>query len=538
MLQIYHQWPAFNPWEGGGLPFDPAVGYLSLTAVTTFFLGPQAGLIVMLGIYGLVGAWGFYRLGRNLGLEEPAAWFLAVFGTASPALAMHLAVGHVIFANLMVWPAIFSFLLDAQSDRWAGLKAGLLFALGFNELPYYVMQYGAILIGILWIWHAGRTSGAARWAHARFAFLAVVAAVPFMIPSIVGIWTVARDYARVANTPASYSISELAHWYLTPMTALRDAVYIPSLGGWWGAWEMTCYLGWGALSFFTYGLLRQRRWFHAFALGCFAGCIGNMYHWQPMHWLMTLPLFAPLQSFARLRLFTHVFYTIGVGWGISLAWSGANRRRRWIVGSLASLSLLEVCWVSHAIVRQAHYDYVPPAVVNERGGKFYQLAERRALPPFIDGWPADLSLYNRANIGIVRERAAIDSAFRISSRVKTANDADYVGELSQGGVAVAATYWSPNRIRVEGLNPRLPLTVNFNRGHPWQNFNQELFPNDRIVEFDKPFTVMPDARGNVDLTYQLPHARVAWVAMLACLCGSTFFCLYVHRQDHKGDSSC
>lgn len=514
----YHQWPAHNPWQGGGVPVNPALGYFSVQAIATLLLGAKAGLDAFIVFYLLLGVWGFWRLMMELLPGQPAAAaFTALLGAASPALAFHLAAGHLIFANLFVWPAIFYFTLRAASDRWSGLKAGLLFALGFNELPFYVMQYGGMIVGILWICRLTLVDPKERWSQCRFALLGAASAFPFMIPSLVGIIATASDYARVANTPASFTASELWHAYFFPVTALQNAVYVPTMKGWWGTWEINCYLGVGAASFFLYGLWHQRRWFHTAAAACFIFTLGNLHWWEPMRWLMATPVFASLQSFDRLRLFTQLFFTLGAAWGFGLAWRKTHAARwpRLTLCLMACAAAGEILFVSHAIAGRSHFDYLPPEVKNEYGGAFYQLSHRRGLPGMFEGWPADLALYTRANIGIVAEPAAIDSAFRFTSHVKTADQPDYTGEFSQNGRPVQPVYWSPNRISFVGLNPHAPLRVNLNRGYPWRNFGKPLFPADRIVEFDKPFVVMPDARGRVELNYVFSAQRAGWWIALA-----------------------
>lgn len=510
----YHQWPEFNPWQGGGLPVNPALGWFSIQAAATLLFGPKAGLDVFIICYLLIGLWGFWRLSLDLFPENrAAAAFLATLGTASPALAYHLTAGHLIFANLLVWPAIFSYILRAEKDRWSGLKAGLLFALGFNELPFYVMQYGGVIAGVLWLWRLSRAGAAARRRLGRMAVLGTSVALPFLIPSVVGILRIARDYPRVANTPASFTAAQLLHAYFVPDTRMAAEVFVPTMHSWWGTWEINCYLGIGAACFFAWGLVRRRQWFHMAALGCFLFTIGNLHWWEPMRWLMATPLFASLQSFGRLRLFTYLFFSVGAAWGFVCLWQKTDRWRwrRVLLGLVAAASVAEVAVVSHGIARRSHLAFIPPPVRNAEGGRFYQMSTRRGLPGKFDGWPADLMLYTRANIGIVDEPAAVDlSALRLKSRVRTIGHAGYVGEFSQDGRPVTPAYWSPNRIAFVGLNPAMPLTVNLNRGNPWCDFGRPLFPGDRIVEFQKPFTVKPDARGRVELTYRLPGLGLAW----------------------------
>ena len=195
--------------------------------------------------------------------------------------------------------------------------------------------------------------------------------------------------------------------------------------------------------------------------------------------------------------------------------------------------VVDVARVSVQVARRAHVDLALPAVVNHEGGRFYQQAVRRELPAVFDGWPADLMSYTRANIGIVREPAAIDPNFRLPNLVQTIDDPGYVGEFVQHGRAVSPIFWSPNRIVLRDLDPHEPVRVNFNRGSPWHNFGRPLFPDDAIVEFQKPFVVSPDARGEINLTYVLPGQVAAWWCTLAAFGLSVLFCLYLRQCETK-----
>src|SRR5882724_7534504 len=82
-LKVYHQWPAHNPWQGGGIPDNPAAGYLSVQAVATLLLGAKAGLSAYIFFYIILGVWGFYKLGLALfNHDKTAALFLSLVGTA------------------------------------------------------------------------------------------------------------------------------------------------------------------------------------------------------------------------------------------------------------------------------------------------------------------------------------------------------------------------------------------------------------------------------------------------------------------------
>jgi hypothetical protein len=93
----------------------------------------------------------------------------------------------------------------------------------------------------------------------------------------------------------------------------------------------------------------------------------------------------------------------------------------------------------------------------------------------------------------------------------------YVGEFYQGRQAVRPLYWSPNKILFSGLRPNTPLYINLNPGRAWYNNGRQLFPQYKIVEPDKPFQVMPNSEGRVELTYQYPSQKLGIIGTLLFL---------------------
>jgi len=406
----------------------------------------------------------------------------------------------------------------------------LLFGIAFNETPFYVALYGALILAVGYVGRMLFASPPKRRNLLRFAAYGTAVVLPLVLPLILSVFAVAVDYQRIANTPASFPLRTLIGSYFLPVTSMESSFYVESMRGAWGTWEMNAYLGLGAVAFWMVGLVLHRpRWFHVALAGVFIFTIGNQYWWQPMHWAMLLPPFSSHQSFNRLRLFVQMFFAIGSAWGCAqllCRHPGPSWKRR-VIELAALVAAGEIAVTSYFIVRHSHYAYKLPEVTNARNGDFYQRSYRAPLPAFIDGWPADLARYTRANIGVVAEEAALPSQFRLRSAVKTVDGAGYIGEFTQNGLPVKPDYWSPNRISFSRLEPGTPLLINLNRGSPWHNFGRPLFPDDRIVEFGKPFVISPDANGRVELSYILSGQRSAWGWGVVALGLAVAFCIFV-----------
>jgi hypothetical protein len=530
----YGQWPSHNPWQGGGIPDVLVPGFLSVQSIMTLLLGAKAGLSAFIIVYLILGVVGFYYLGLKLfNQDQKAAFFLSVVGPASSALAFHLTAGHLIFINTLAWPALLCWFISPVNPRSSGIKAGLLYGIIFNESPFYSTLYGTLLVGLFFC--VRMISGSTETRRNSWSFLvhAAVVALPLVLPIILPVAAMAADYQRVANTPATFPLGTLLSSYFEPVTEMKPSFYVASMKGAWGTWEMGAYLGFGAFAFWLAGLVLHRpRWFHAALIGIFIFTVGNEHWWQPMHWLMQIPPFSSHQSFNRLRLFVQMFFAIGAAWGLHqllvrtvLPW------KKHLVFVLTLGAMLEIVLVSRDIVQHSHIAFQPSRAINKHHGAFYQRSHRQAsLPAAFNGWPADLAQHTQANIGIVSELAAIPSQFRRPSAVKTVERADYIGEFVQHGRSVSPRYWSPNRLSFSNLDPAAPLLINLNRGYPWRNFDHPLFPHDRIVEFDKPFLVQPNAEGRVELTYTWKTQRESWGWALAAAAFGLVFCLYSYRH--------
>jgi hypothetical protein len=51
------------------------------------------------------------------------------------------------------------------------------------------------------------------------------------------------------------------------------------------------------------------------------------------------------------------------------------------------------------------------------------------------------------------------------------------------------------------------------------------------VEFEKPFVVMPDATGRVDLNYRVPFRTLTWILSGAAFMALLGLCLVLRRAD-------
>ena len=127
------------------------------------------------------------------------------------------------------------------------------------------------------------------------------------------------------------------------------------------------------------------------------------------------------------------------------------------------------------------------------------------------------SFYANKNLATGEGGAIALNDATIAGRLRSLRGRDevgYIAEFHQDGRAVAPKYWSPNRILLEELDPEKPLNVNMNPGSAWHLNGSPAFPDQKIVELQKPFIVMPDKNGVVELTYHSPGHVVGLIGTI------------------------
>lgn len=192
--------------------------------------------------------------------------------------------------------------------------------------------------------------------------------------------------------------------------------------------------------------------------------------------------------------------------------------------------VLEVLLVSHIIMKSSHVKIAPWASDNP-SNKFQNISSL----PWPEGTPSNirnnLSMVHRAirmNLGWLR---GFGDPYLPGNTARIGLDEPgYIGEFHQNGKSIEPEYWSPNKILFKRLEPGVPLTVNMNPGSPWYCNDKQLFPEYRIVELMKPFEVMPNEDGVVELTYIHPGQRVGIIGTIILLIISAFVVVRLKRS--------
>lgn len=122
----YHQAPLWNPYSCGGEVdlANPQSLVAAPTFLYTLLFGTAVGFKLALLTYYVLALFGMYRLARWLGLAVGPALIAACSYGLSGYLALHLAVGHINFAGVALYPLLIYCFDRAQRELEWILPAG------------------------------------------------------------------------------------------------------------------------------------------------------------------------------------------------------------------------------------------------------------------------------------------------------------------------------------------------------------------------------------------------------------------------------
>ena len=511
----YGQWPGVNPWVEGGQPLISVPGstILSPEGFLVLLFGAFWGLRLSVLVYIIIGFLGAWKLSKIFWPERFLRLIFALYVIANCAVAYHISIGHLCFQNFWYMPWLLYYILQVKEDKWAGLKAGIVFGLAFLSSAIYIVQYAALISAGLfaWLWlKSKREDSRAFWTWILL-FLPICGALVFYRLTII-LFT-AKDFARVSGWQANFDLLSLLKYYLYPYTKLYFLKSIDNLQ--LGTWELSCYVGFVSVVLLGVSLKKGLRWWHAIVFMLIWATLGNDKNYYLMYWILKLPFFSSHTCFMRIRMYIPLFLGICAVCGLSYLWSnwGKHRVRRYIVVLLGVMMVVEVLVVSHQIFKLSSVSFAYVGDYNP-GREFRNIS---ALPSPKDvPWNVTLAYPAiRMNLGWLRGNG--DSHIPANNIRVGYDEAGYIGEYCQNGKAVKPLYWSPNRIVFRNLNPAISLVLNMNPGNAWYSNGVQLFPQYRIVEPTKPFEVIPDAQGTIDLTYRYPGQRLGLLGTVAFL---------------------
>lgn len=528
----YNQWPGHNPWSSGGAPLlgHAAKSLLSIQGLLVLAFGTYWGLRIGVLTYLCIGFIGAWKLSGIWWKDRYIKLIFCFYTIANPAMIFHVSGGHLTFQTFWLMPLAFYFLLRFGQDKWSGLKAAIVLGAAFNESPMYMVQFGMLILGAMYVFlfvsnYRTNSKPLARWAAI---FIPVFLALIFY--RTITTLQIALDYSRVSDWKTHYQWISLLKFYLFPYT--KDMV-IASCKWCATSSEVCSYVGFVAFVLSIASFRKGFRWWHGMIILLVWAGIGNDSYFHIMYWIQKLPTFSSHLCFSRIRVFALLFIAIAATSGLNYLWMKYKNHRskylRYFVLGIGVLMVVEVLTVSHLIMKISHVNYTVPTAKSSVN-KFQNIS---SLPRPANSPGSILITYDaiRMNLGWLR---GYGDSYLPGNTVRIGRDEPgYVGEFHQNGRVAEPVYWSPNRILLKGLDPRIPLVVNMNPGSPWYNNGKQLFPQYRVVEMHEPFEVMPDANGVVELTYRYPGQKLAILGTIFWIIVSVAAVMIFHRNRSK-----
>lgn len=513
----FRQWPGHNPWTTGGVPLlgNPNLSLVSIKGVLVLVFGTFWGLRLGVMVYLFLGFIGAWKLSSIWWKDRFLRLVFGFYSIANPALTYHMTVGHLVFQTFWFMPLSFYYLLRFKEDKWSGLKAAIILGLAFSDSPSYVVQHGLLILVLVLIWLLlanckQNSKPLSRWLAL---FIPILGALTFYRG--VTVLQVAVDFPRIANYRTHFDWNTLYEAYLVPHTD----VSLLSSGWCFTTWEICSYVGITSLLLSLLSLRQGLRWWHAILIVLIWAGIGNDSCFHIMYWIQKIPGFSSHSCFSRIRMFTLLFFGIAATEGLRYTWMRCKNHSIFAIVAMCIGVLMvgEVLLVSHTIMKSSHSKFTFQTKYTT-GNAFQNISSL----PNPDGAPANLLFTYEAirmNLGWLRGYG--DSYLPADSIRKGSDEPGYIAEFHQGGQAMQPTYWSPNRMLFQGLDPNTPLVVNLNPGRAWYSNGVQLFPQYRIVEPSKPFEVMPNSDGVVELTYRYPGQILGLAGTIVLLIIST-----------------
>jgi len=530
IVLAYGQFPWWNPWVRGGVPFfaDPQVAVVSPESLLVLAFGAVVGLKLGLLLYTLIGYEGTRALLRHLLPDDRdrATWF-AVLPALLPALSGHLASGAFSYVSFGLFPWVVLFSLTWRRSRWRalglGVTAGLMLLTNVHYIAMMALTIAAVIVLVTFVRgiREDRT-----WAHLALAGMAVAAVALTRV-----VYTVDYVLGFPQQEGGTYPIA-------VPLTLGLQALFAPLRGVTYTAdapvcreclvWgEVGCYVGVPALVAALVGLRQpgrwRVRWWHVIVPVLLILAWNNRDPWWPSTWLWHVQPWRSLMIVTRWSIFATYFLLVATVAGAAAL---LRSRRRWVrlagwglgvlivldLGAHVGLLWREVAWRDPPPWSAADD---PPAAVHVAENEFWPAFRRNE-----DALGVELSLLRYENRTARRARG----------------DPGYAGEFV-GRRPVTVERWSPNAIRLT-TGPGDVVTANINPGSYWLVQGARTHAAHRPVEPVWPFQVRADGEGGVDLRVRPPYLGIL-LALQGLFAAATVVVLAIlGRRPGRGSDAC
>jgi hypothetical protein len=489
----YHQFPWWNAWSFCGQPFlaEPQTAVLMPDTLFIVAFGSVVGYKLIILFYGFVGYEGSRFLCRQLFGRKPLVDALSIIPALSPALALHLSVGHPVLLSLWLFPWLLALALTWHQSVQRALALGVVAGCFFLTYIHYAIIIEFTIVAPIVVIHLVRSYRSRRtWILAA---LVVCTALGMGFVRLVLVARLISGFPRVEilHYPIVASLSEVFRFLIEPLQTNAIPFHIESDLGWW---EVGSYVGLAALVLAYEGFRAKDRrlWpIYGAALLCFILSWNNRDKLFPGYWLHIIPPWRYMVIATRWRLFGCYFLLLGTVHGLLTISEHGSRRAAVLLAMFVVADLgFHTYWAYRDTYTLAPAPWEmapdPPRTVRDNAYSVWRhfrmnLVSMGPQIPLL-GWKENLP--NRDHLGTPGYRG------------------DFYGTKP-----VEVVSWSPNRVVLTGV-PGDTLTINVNPSSYWLMNGERLFPSYRPMEPDEPFRVVVPSSGRVELVARPPNLAI------------------------------
>jgi hypothetical protein len=442
-LLRYHQFPFWNPWASGGVPFlaYPISSFLSPAFMLTVAFGPVVGPKLRILLVLWVGLCGGYLLGRRFAPGRFAPFLCAFVYMFSSWYPLYMSHWHDEFIPFAYLPWLLLFYEKGLDDmRWCA-GGGPVLALMIFEGGIYPVPYALLFLSLYALLEAV--------IRKRLLPIGVFLITVILGLALSGVKLLPMTEFLSRNPRPTFWKEPVLSWLALPRMFLgRDQISETNFtGAWLGWWEYGAYVGvLPVLLAVSAPFLARKRALPVgiMALLFFSLMFGDYGVMSPWHWIHRLPMFASLHDPVRFRVVLIFCLALMSAMAVSRLEEWVRVfHGEWPWALTMALGIATVAVVTDLTVVSAPiYTSVSTSAPLEpkRSGPFHQVR----LPKEEQQGPRSFLCFLQ-NEGLINNYDGFDLPL---VAVRAHNEPGYTGEawFAQGMGTINTLVWSPNRL--------------------------------------------------------------------------------------------